>query len=154
MNRALTTALIGIGTAQALKIPITYVKTKEWDWSQLIQTGGMPSSHSAGVSALAAYIALKRGLSAIDFAVSSVFGAVVMYDAMGIRRAAGEIAIEVNDLDEQVERLARQHPGLYHARRRKALKERLGHLPIEVLGGALLGVAVGAFSYLVEQSNK
>ena len=73
--------------------------------------------------------AMKRGLSAIDFAVSSVFGAVVMYDAMGIRRSAGEIAVEVNDLDEQVERLAKQHPGLYHARRRKALKERLGHLP-------------------------
>ncbi|MFD0697261.1 divergent PAP2 family protein [Paenibacillus sp. GCM10027628] len=154
MNRALTTALIGIGAAQAAKIPITYAKTKEWDWSQLIQTGGMPSSHSAGVSALATYIALKRGVSAIDFAVSSVFGAVVMYDAMGIRRAAGEIAIEVNDLDEQVERLARQYPGLYHARRRKELKERLGHLPTEVLGGALLGMAVGAFSYLLEWRNK
>ncbi|MEW9697910.1 divergent PAP2 family protein [Paenibacillus sp. SI8] len=151
MNRALTTALIGMGTAQAVKIPIHYAKTKEWDWSQLIQTGGMPSSHSAGVSALTAYIALKRGFSAIDFAVSSVFGAVVMYDAMGIRRAAGEIAVDVNDLDERVESLVKLQPGPYHARKRKALKERLGHLPVEVLGGALLGIAVGSLSYLVEK---
>ncbi|MDD9270099.1 divergent PAP2 family protein [Paenibacillus sp. GCM10023248] len=151
MNRALTTALLGIGTAQVMKIPLGYITTRKWDWSQMFQTGGMPSSHSAGVSALATYIAMRRGLSAIDFAVSSVFGAVVMYDAMGIRRAAGEIAVEVNDLDEQVERLAKQHPGLYHARRRKALKERLGHLPREVAGGALLGVAIGACSYWLEK---
>ncbi|NEW05370.1 divergent PAP2 family protein [Paenibacillus sp. SYP-B3998] len=154
MNQALTTALIGIGAAQAMKLPITYAKTKQWDVSQLIQTGGMPSSHSAGVSALATYIALKRGLSAIDFAVSSVFGAVVMYDAMGIRRAAGEIAVEVNDLDERLERLAEQHPGPYHARKRKALKEQLGHLPIEVLGGAVLGITIGTLSYLFERRNK
>ncbi|NOU76204.1 divergent PAP2 family protein [Paenibacillus sp. LMG 31458] len=153
MNRALTTAVIGIGTAQVMKLPLFYLKTRKWDWSQLTQTGGMPSSHSSGVSALATYIAMKRGLSAIDFAVSSVFGAVVMYDAMGIRRAAGEIAVEVNDLDEQVERLAKQHPGLYHARRRKALKERLGHLPREVVGGALLGIAIGAFSYMLENKK-
>ncbi|SDM93005.1 hypothetical protein SAMN04487897_101520 [Paenibacillus sp. yr247] len=151
MNRALTTAMIGIGIAQAIKMPLTYIKTRKWDWSQMIQTGGMPSSHSSGVSALATYIAMKRGISAIDFAVSSVFGAVVMYDAMGIRRAAGEIAIEVNDLDEQVERLAKQHPGLYHTRRRKALKESLGHLPREVAGGALLGIAIGALSYMLEK---
>ncbi|OPH47668.1 hypothetical protein BC351_10790 [Paenibacillus ferrarius] len=151
MNRALTTALIGIGTAQLMKIPWHYAASRQWDWSQVVQTGGMPSSHSSGVSALATYIAMKKGVSAIDFAVSSVFGAVVMYDAMGIRRAAGEIAVEVNDLDEQVERLAKQQPGIYHARRRKALKERLGHLPREVLGGALLGIAVGACSYLLEK---
>ncbi|MBP1961312.1 divergent PAP2 family protein [Paenibacillus aceris] len=153
MNRALVTAMIGIGTAQAMKIPLAYISSKKWDWSQMIQTGGMPSSHSSGVSALATYIAMKRGISAIDFAVTSVFGAVVMYDAMGIRRAAGEIAVEVNDLDEQVERLAKQQPGLYHARRRKALKERLGHLPREVLGGAILGVAIGAFSYMLEKKR-
>ncbi|WNR46501.1 divergent PAP2 family protein [Paenibacillus roseipurpureus] len=151
MNRALTTAALGIGAAQVIKVPLTYMLSKKWDWSQMVQTGGMPSSHSCGVTALATYICLKRGYSAIDFAVSSVFGAVVMYDAMGIRRSAGEIAVEVNDLDEQVERLSRQHPGLYHAKRRKALKERLGHLPREVAAGALLGLAIGACSYLLER---
>ncbi|MCD1257982.1 divergent PAP2 family protein [Paenibacillus athensensis] len=151
MNRALTTALLALGTAQALKLPWTWMRTGRWDWSQLTESGGMPSSHSAGVSALAAYIACKRGVSALDFAVSALFGGIVMYDAMGIRRAAGEIAVEVNDLDEQVERLAEQHPGAYHARRRKELKEQLGHLPREVLGGALLGAAVGAASYALER---
>ncbi|OAS13586.1 divergent PAP2 family protein [Paenibacillus oryzisoli] len=151
MNRALTTAMIGIGAAQAIKLPLTFITSKKWDWSQLVQTGGMPSSHSSGVTALATYIGMKRGFTAIDFAVSSVFGAVVMYDAMGIRRSAGEIAVEVNDLDEQVERIAQQHPGIYHARRRKALKERLGHLPREVAAGAVLGLAIGACSYLLER---
>ncbi|UJF35211.1 divergent PAP2 family protein [Paenibacillus hexagrammi] len=150
MNRAIVTALVAIGAAQAMKVPLTFAKTREWDWSQLIQTGGMPSSHSAGVASLASYIGFKRGISAVDFAISAVFGAVVMYDAMGIRRAAGEIAVEVNDLDQQVEKLAQQHPGVYHERRRKELKERLGHLPTEVLGGAMLGAAVGSLSYFME----
>jgi len=151
MNRALATALLAVGAAQALKLPLTRATKGRWDWAQLTQTGGMPSSHSAGVSALAAYIACKRGVSALDFAVSALFGGIVMYDAMGIRRAAGEIAVEVNDLDEQVERLAERHPGAYHARRRKELREQLGHLPREVLGGALLGVALGTASYALER---
>ncbi|MGG1514817.1 divergent PAP2 family protein [Paenibacillus oryzisoli] len=151
MNRALTTALVGIGAAQLLKIPIHYLQFRKWDISQAVQTGGMPSSHSAGVSALASYIGLKKGFAASDFAMSAIFGAVVMYDAMGIRRAAGEIAVEVNDLDVQVEKLSKRHPGIYHIRRRKALKERLGHLPREVLAGSLFGLAIGACSYWMEK---
>lgn len=150
MNRGITTALASIGAAQALKLPIGYSKTKRWDWSSFLQTGGMPSSHSAGVASLATYIALKRGIPTVDFALSAVFGMIVMYDAMGIRRHTGEIAVEVNELDAQIERLSEQHPGIYHVKREKELKEQLGHLPIEVLGGSLLGIAMGAFSFWLE----
>ncbi|MCI3919530.1 divergent PAP2 family protein [Paenibacillus sp. TRM 82003] len=151
MNRAIATGLSSIGIAQALKLPIEYATQRKWDWSTLFRTGGMPSSHSAGVSSLATYIALKKGVSAIDFAISSMFGMIVMYDAMGIRRHAGEMAVELNDLDMQVEKLADQHPGLYHKRRKEELKEQLGHLPREVAAGALLGIGIGMLSYALDR---
>lgn len=153
MNRAITTAIGSIGIAQALKLPVHYARTGKWDWSALLRTGGMPSSHSAGVASLASYIALKKGISTIDFALSAVFGLIVMYDAMGIRRHAGEIAMEVNELDVQVEKLSRQHPGFFHVKREKELKEQLGHMPEEVLAGAILGAAIGAVSYVLESRN-
>jgi uncharacterized protein len=150
LSRALITGLAGIGLAQAVKIPLRYAKKKEWDWSQLASTGGMPSSHSAGAAALAAYVAMKKGITSVDFAVSALFGFIVMYDAMGIRRSAGEMAVELNKLDEELERLNGDHPGIYHERREEALKEQLGHEPNEVLGGALLGMLAGIASYWAE----
>lgn len=147
------TGLGSIALAQAMKLPLQFIRTGEWKWSALTQTGGMPSSHSAGVASLAAYIALKKGVPAIDFAISSLFGLIVMYDAMGIRRAAGEMAVELNQLDVQVEQLSDHHPGLYHERRQEALKEQLGHIPQEVAVGAVLGAAIGAASYWLEYRN-
>ncbi|KIL42140.1 hypothetical protein SD70_02925 [Gordoniibacillus kamchatkensis] len=150
MGRALVTGLVGVGLAQVLKLPIHYWSRGEWDWSQMFSSGGMPSSHSAGAAALAAYLAMKKGVSSADFAISTVFGLIVMYDAMGIRRHAGEMAVELNGLDAQVEKLANLHPGVYHRRREEALKERLGHLPREVLASALVGAATGIASYWAE----
>lgn len=150
MNRGLVTALVGLGLAQVLKIPIRYAQSGEWDWKKLVATGGMPSSHSASVTSLATYVALKKGVCSLDFAISAIFGLIVMYDAMGIRRHAGEIAVEVNELNAEMERLADQHPGVYHEKRDKELKEMLGHLPQEVVGGSILGLAVGATSYMLK----
>jgi acid phosphatase family membrane protein YuiD len=152
MNKAICTALSGIAAAQLLKIPFHFAKTGIWDWSLAVEAGGMPSSHSAGVSSLATYIALKRGPGTIDFALSALFGIIVMYDAMGVRRHVGEIATEVNELDVRLERLVHRQPGMYHEKKEKALKERLGHMPEEVLGGALLGIAIGAASYRLEKA--
>jgi acid phosphatase family membrane protein YuiD len=149
LNRAIVTGLSSIALAQTLKMPIEYAVTGRWNWSTLFRTGGMPSSHSAGVSSLATYIALKKGVSAVDFAISSLYGLIVMYDAMNIRRHAGEMAVELNELDVQVERLADQHPGMYHRRREEALKEQLGHLPGEVAAGAVLGIVIGSVGYLL-----
>lgn len=142
-NRALGTALIAVGAAQLLKLPLHYAETGKWDTRKIIGSGGMPSSHSSGVTALAVYTATKYGVRTPEFAISAMLGIIVMYDAMNIRRHAGEIAMQVNDLDVDVEKLAGEHPGIYHSRRREKLKESLGHQPREVLAGSLLGAVLG-----------
>lgn len=152
MNRGITTALLSIGLAQFLKIPIKKVRTGKWDWGVFFETGGMPSSHSAGVSSLATFIALKRGISTIDFALSTIFGLIVMYDAQGVRRQTGELSIRVNDLYEDLDRLEKQEKRAeIHEEKEEKVKEVLGHQPEEVLGGALLGVATGSLSYLLSK---
>ncbi|WP_284638827.1 divergent PAP2 family protein [Paenibacillus silviterrae] len=150
MNRALLTSLASIGIAQALKIPTARYRNGRWDWKELWTTGGMPSSHSAGVASLATYIGLKKGIASIPFALSTMLGLIVMYDAMGIRRHAGLIAMQVNDLEEEVGELSRRHPSMLHTKRERELEERLGHVPEEVAGGALLGMLLGAISFIIE----
>jgi uncharacterized protein len=150
MNRGVWTALSSIGIAQGLKI-FTHKKTIGiWDWRPIFQTGGMPSSHSAGVSALATYITTKKGWNSTDSALAIIFGIIVMYDAQGIRRHTGEIAKIVNDLDANIEALSGKMPGLFHVKQEKELNELLGHQPAGVIGGALLGIAIGLFSSCLE----
>ncbi len=149
MNKAVYTALASIGLAQFLKIPIKKMKTGKWDWGTFVETGGMPSSHSAGVASLATYVALKRGVTTIDFALSTVFGLIVMYDAQGIRRQTGELTLKVNQLDENIERLSGDRDRHYHDKKEQKLKEMLGHQPEEVLGGALFGLVTGTIGYLL-----
>ncbi|EMT44958.1 MULTISPECIES: divergent PAP2 family protein [Anoxybacillus] len=154
MNRAIQTALCTIALAQFLKIPFAKRKTKKWDWNIFFETGGMPSSHSAGVASLATYVALKRGVHSIDFALSAVFGLIVMYDAQGVRYQAGELAIRVNELTEEIKRLnGDQNDGTID-RRKELLRERLGHQPIEVVGGALLGIVTGGLSYVIGRRRR
>ncbi|MCZ8518915.1 divergent PAP2 family protein [Paenibacillus mucilaginosus] len=154
MNRALWTSIAGIGAAQALKIPMQIHQAGYFDWKELFRTGGMPSSHSAAVVSLATYVGLKKGFASIPFALSTILSLIVMYDAMGIRRHAGLIAEEVNEIGEALVKLsspALREPG---DEPKKELEERLGHLPEEVLGGALLGMAVGWLSYASERRNE
>lgn len=149
MNKGVAISVTSIGLAQLLKIPIKKYQTGKWDWKMAVASGGMPSSHSAGVTSLGTYVALRKGISSVDFALASVFGLIVMYDAQGIRRQTGEITLRVNTLDEEIERLAgepdRQLIDLKNAR----LREMLGHQPEEVIGGALLGIVMGAFGYFL-----
>lgn len=154
MSRAVVTALVAIGLAQFLKIPLKQRKTKKWNWGTFFESGGMPSSHSAGVASLATYIGLKIGGKTLDFALAVIFGLIVMYDAQGVRRNAGETAMKVNELEAKVEDLAGESTGSYHERKVRQLKEELGHQPEEVAAGALLGVAVGAVSYLSGKNYK
>ncbi|WP_121612073.1 divergent PAP2 family protein [Mesobacillus foraminis] len=153
MNKGIVIALSSIGIAQALKIPLHYMKTKEWKPGLFVATGGMPSSHSAGVSSLTTYIALKRGVPSIDFALSVVFGLIVMYDAQGIRRQAGELTLKVNDLDELIEKIHEDDPVEYEEKAPDPLKEVLGHKPGEVLGGAALGVLLGMAGYYLTKKG-
>lgn len=148
-NYPLVAALSAIILAQLLKIPLHYLFDGQWDVTRFFGTGGMPSSHSAGVTALASAVAYQHGVQSTQFALSLVLGLVVMYDAMGIRRHAGEQAIAINKLKRIVDKhLEVDDPAFSreHLQRQKEfLKELLGHQPIEVAGGAAFGVAIGVF---------
>jgi acid phosphatase family membrane protein YuiD len=148
-NYPLVAALSAILLAQALKIPLHFMFEGKWDFSRLLGTGGMPSSHSAGVTALASAAAYQHGLHSTEFALSLVLGLVVMYDAMGIRRHAGEQAMAINELKRAFDQHLETNDPIFSKERfqhqKKVLKELLGHQPIEVAGGAALGVALGLF---------
>jgi len=149
MNKGVYIALISIGLAQALKIPIHFFKTRKWKPSLFFQTGGMPSSHSAGVSSLSTFIALRRGIPTIDFALSLVYGLIVMYDAQGIRRQTGELTLKVNNMGELIDKVHSEESIQFEEKPPKKLKEMLGHEPEEVLGGALLGIITGTIGHIV-----
>ncbi|OLO40358.1 haloperoxidase [Alkalihalophilus pseudofirmus] len=151
MNKEMTTALTTIGIAQLLKVPLNKQANGTWNWRSVFESGNMPSSHSAGVTALATYIGLKKGFKTVDFALAAVFGMIVMYDAQGIRRQAGELTIKVNHLDEEVDKLAGHESHSAHEEEDRKLKEMLGHQPQEVLGGAILGAFTGAISYFLNE---
>ena len=154
MNHGIITALSAIGIAQGLKI-VTHKKIHGvWDWKQAFTTGGMPSSHSAGVSALASYVAANRGTRHTETALAVVFGTIVMYDAQGIRRHTGEIAQLVNNLEESFVAITGDFPSLDYVEREKDLKELLGHQPIEVLGGAVLGLVIGLVAARFENKER
>lgn len=153
MNKGVYIALLSIGLAQSLKIPIHYVKKGELRPDLFFQTGGMPSSHSAGVSSLTTFIALKRGVPTVDFALSLVYGLIVMYDAQGIRRQTGELTLKVNSLGELIDKIHKDETVKFEEEGPKKLKEMLGHQPAEVLGGALLGVLTGTLGYLLTKKK-
>lgn len=154
MNRGIITALGAIGIAQALKVVTQKKLTGKWDWKQAFTTGGMPSSHSAGVAALASYVAANKGTRHTETALAVVFGTIVMYDAQGIRRHTGEIAQLVNDLEDSFVAISGDFPSLDYVQREVELKELLGHQPVEVLGGAILGVALGLLSAKIENDER
>lgn len=150
MNRGMITSLGAIGVAQALKIVTHKTVTGNWDWRQAFTTGGMPSSHSAGVSALAAYVAANKGARHTETALAIVFGVIVMYDAQGIRRHTGEIARLVNELEDSFVKFSGEFPSFEFVEREKDLKELLGHQPVEVAAGAVFGTALGLVSAAIE----
>ncbi|KIL45092.1 hypothetical protein KP78_26360 [Jeotgalibacillus soli] len=154
MNRGIVTALAGIGIAQGLKVFTHKKATGKWDWKPIFQTGGMPSSHSAGVASLAAYVAANKGTRHTETALAVIFGTIVMYDAQGIRRHTGEIARLVNDLDDNIEAISGDFPSVKYMKQEKELNELLGHQPIEVATGAFLGVLIGLISAKIENAAR
>lgn len=127
-------------TAQILKTLINFILTKDFSIERLIGAGGMPSSHTALVISLVVASGYECGLASPNFAIAFALAAVVMYDAMGVRRAAGEQAKIINKmLDEWIEK---SHITPQHEPQVKQLKELLGHTPIEVFGGVIVGIVV------------
>jgi uncharacterized protein len=153
MNKGIYVALFSIGMAQALKIPIHFLKTGKWKPNLFFQTGGMPSSHSAGVSSLTTFIALKRGTPTIDFALSLIYGLIVMYDAQGIRRQTGELTLKVNSMGDLMDKVHGDETVKFETKTPKRLKEMLGHQPEEVVGGALLGIIIGTVGHLITKKR-
>lgn len=137
-NPVLFLAVIAWFIAQALKVVINLTVQNELNLKLLVSSGGMPSSHSALVCSCAATIGRLNGLHSTTFALAAVLSLVVMYDACNVRRAAGEQAKILNRIVDHWEELFPAMVG-------KDLKELLGHTPLQVCMGALLGVIVGWF---------
>ena len=131
------TAVIAWLVAQSLKVLLGVIREKRFNFKWFVGTGGMPSSHASAVSALATAVGLHTGFSSPHFAIALLFTIVVLFDAQGVRRASGQ----------QAEILNRILDDIYwkHKIKEDRLKELLGHTPVEVITGTVLGVLVALF---------
>ena len=120
---------------QLFKFIYDWVKSKKFNFKRLMQAGGMPSSHSGVVISLTTMIGKNAGINSPLFAVALIFSFIVMYDAAGVRRAAGKQAKLLNKIVET--------PGLTSLQVSERLVEVLGHTPVQVIVGAAIGVIVG-----------
>lgn len=140
-NKALIAGLIAWALAQLIKIPLDYFRTGRWNWALLFTTGGMPSSHSALMTSTTLAIGLYYGFDHPTFALGVAITMIVTYDAAGVRQQAGIHAQRINVIFEE---LLRGHPI-----NEKDLRVVLGHTPLEVVGGILLGLAVATTQWLI-----
>lgn len=134
-NHVLWVALIACLIAQILKVIFELTQHGKVNFRTLVETGGMPSAHSALVTALAVGVGQDMGWDSSGFALAVIFAIIVMYDAAGVRQAAGKQARILNQI---VTELFREHHELSEAR----LKELLGHTPVQVIVGSALGAAI------------
>lgn len=127
--------------AQLIKVLIDLKKYKNFNKALLTSSGGMPSSHSSFVTAMSISIGLRQGFDSTIFALAATFSLVVMYDAAGVRRAAGKQAAVLNIIVKKMEK--------YGIELDENLKELLGHSPIEVACGAILGISIALIFYYI-----
>ncbi len=120
---------------QTFKTITDLVKNKKFNFKRILGAGGMPSSHSAVVTSLTTMIGKEEGVGSSIFALSLIFALIVMYDAAGVRRAAGKQAKVLNKIIET--------PGLTNVQVQERLLEALGHTPFQVFVGAIIGIVVG-----------
>ncbi len=139
-NDILWTALLGWLTAQVIKVILVFITNKRLDFKRLTGSGGMPSSHSSITMSLTMSIGFVYGFDSGLFAVAMIMSFVVMYDASGVRRSAGQQAAILNKLVEDWENGKFKNTD-------KKLKELLGHTPLEVLAGALLGIIIAIIRF-------
>lgn len=145
-NYVLTAAVISWCAAQVIKTILNFIQTKKFHAERLFGAGGMPSSHSALVCSATVAMCRECGVGSPEFAIMFIMAMIVMYDAMGVRRSAGLHAREINRINrifavkgikagDEIDKSANE-------KKKKELKEYLGHTPLEVLGGALLGILI------------
>lgn len=141
-NKIFWTAAAGWLLAQLLKTVLHCILAKEFRAERLVGSGGMPSSHSATVCALATAVCCEFNASSVEFAITLLFAIVVMYDAMGVRRETGIQARLLNNMIHILEDMGRDELSAYDK-----LKEFVGHTPLQVLIGAILGILVAVLCY-------
>ncbi len=137
----LVTSILSWFAAQVIKVFLSVIQDKRFDFRRLVGSGGMPSSHASFVTSLAAAVGIETGFGGTEFAICAVLALVVMYDAAGVRRAAGQQARILNRLMEKWEKSDFSDTD-------KHLKELLGHTPKEVFVGALLGITIAAVRHM------
>lgn len=153
-NYPLVAAMLAIFITQVTKIPVAYLLKKPTTIALMFSTGGMPSSHSSGVTALITAIVVQHGWGSPFTAIAMTFGVLVMFDSMGVRRQSGEHGIILNELIEDIQLLGRSLKG----DKAELVKEELdnnhmhqnvflGHKPIEVVLGSLYGVFLSLTIY-------
>ena len=139
MNKVLLITLITWVIAQSAKVINGVFHEKRFNFRWLIGTGGMPSSHAAGVAALAMACGLEQGFDSVVFGLAAVFAIVTMFDAQGVRRETGQQAEILNKMMDDLYWKGKIEEG--------RLKEFIGHTPFQVFVGALLGIVVALILY-------
>jgi hypothetical protein len=138
-NKVFMTTLSSWVIAQTIKVIIGAVSLRRFDFRWFVGTGGMPSSHTAGASCLATAVGLVHGFDSVHFALAASFAIVVMFDAQGVRRATGKQARILNKIMDDIYWQGKIREG--------RLRELVGHTPIEVIGGFILGVAIALVAF-------
>ncbi len=133
-NKVFITTLCAWAVAQTIKVTLGVIREKKFDFRWFVGTGGMPSSHAAGASCLATAIGFEYGFDTVYFALAASFALVVMFDAQGVRRSSGKQAHILNKVMEDIYWQGKIHEG--------RLRELVGHTPIEVIVGFVLGVVI------------
>ncbi|MGE5248597.1 MAG: divergent PAP2 family protein [Bacteroidota bacterium] len=140
-NKVLISAFIAWMLAQLLKVPFEYLRSGRWNWALLLYAGGMPSSHSALMVGTTHAIGLHYGFDSPIFALALAMSMIVIYDAAGVRRQAGIHAERINYLFDELMK--------GHMWSDKELREVIGHTPLEVVGGVLLGIAASTVFWMI-----
>jgi len=132
LNHLFWVTLFAWCLAQSIKVILGVIRTKKFDFRWFIGTGGMPSAHAAGASALAITAGLDYGFNSAMFALGAFFAMVTMFDAQGVRRSTGKQAAILNTVMEDIYWKGRI--------REERLKELIGHTPVEVIAGSIIGI--------------
>lgn len=140
-NEVVQTSILSWFIAQMLKVLIVLIIEKKLDFTRITGSGGMPSSHSSFTVSLACACGFIDGFDSVSFGLAAAFSLVVMYDASGVRRAAGHQAAVLNQIIEKIGKEDISVTG-------KKLKELLGHSPVEVFAGAILGIIVAIITFV------
>lgn len=140
-NPIINVTAISWFTAQVLKVIIVLLTERRLDFGRFVGAGGMPSSHSSTVCTLSVLIGRELGFNSPEFAISLVFSLIIMYDAAGVRRAAGQQASVLNKMIDNWYSADHEFTEI-------ELKELLGHTPLQVIMGAVIGIFIGLIAVI------